>query len=136
MNKVQHVKWCMKQSSLQKSPSQQIPCWHIWQSVGLMIWTLWVQSQVGTFFFIFLLFNAGRILPQFGRKFRIMQKLDYPCVMTRIPSVISACKVSYFSLFCENYQYGGNLAWKLSHFSLSCGNSQYGGNAIKESYSF
>ena len=25
MNKVQHVKWCMKQSSLQKSPAQQIP---------------------------------------------------------------------------------------------------------------
>ena len=58
----------MKQSSLQKFPSKQIPCWQSWQSMRLMIWRLWVQSPI--FFILFFSVNAGRMLPRFGRNYR------------------------------------------------------------------
>ena len=50
MNKVQNVKWCMKQSSLQKSSTQLTAAQISWQSIRVMIRKLWVQTPLGAIF--------------------------------------------------------------------------------------
>ena len=47
INKVQHLKWCMKQKKAHFRNLRQIPTWLSWQGIWLMIRRSWVKTPLG-----------------------------------------------------------------------------------------